>query len=112
MPAVAGLSLTSVYPISMLTIYFTLLPCFHIGLVTLVARQPTLLKPFSLVVPRSRHRRATSTMPTLDERTSLVAWTVDVHPGRPVAIELRDSSGLATKTHPILVQSPKSEDQR
>ncbi|KAK1222650.1 hypothetical protein PQX77_014488 [Marasmius sp. AFHP31] len=111
------------------TIYFTLLPCFHIALASPLARQLTILNPFSLVaqetviiewsggVPPYTLLLNSSTpeggvMPTtliLDNQASSVAWTVDVHPGRSVAIELRDSSGLATKTNPIPVQSMRAK---
>ncbi|KAJ8089034.1 hypothetical protein PM082_014282 [Marasmius tenuissimus] len=114
------------------TIYFTLLPYLHIALATPVAPELTISNPFSLVTqdttiiewsggippytivlnsfePEGGAGSDISTALTLDNlETSPMAWTVDVLPGRSVVIELRDSSGLATKTHLIPAQSPKS----
>ncbi|KAJ8088992.1 hypothetical protein PM082_014239 [Marasmius tenuissimus] len=50
-----------------------------------------------------------STMLTSDDRTSPVVWAVDVHLGQSVAIELRETSGLSTKTYPIPVQLQKAK---
>ncbi|KAJ8088996.1 hypothetical protein PM082_014243 [Marasmius tenuissimus] len=102
---------------------FASLPCFHIALASLVARQLTTLNPFSLVVPETAivgcsgdippytivldpydpEGGVMSTTPTLDNRTSLVAWTVDVHPGRAV-IEFRDDPGDVSPRRPTRFQ--------
>ncbi|KAJ8089036.1 hypothetical protein PM082_014284 [Marasmius tenuissimus] len=81
----------------------------------LVFQETTVIKwsggapPFTLSINASVDGGSLTSIATLDNQTSPVAWVVDIAPGSSITFELRDGSGLATNTPLITVQPRKAE---